>query len=232
MKFGAVTMAYNDETIIGGTLRCLKPFVSKHIVMLSEKPFYGKPREPDNTEKISLDLGAIVVKGFWEEHIQRNIGTQLCSDCDWVICFDSDEMMTRKDLDKLIEILDTTHTQQSAVAIRSKVYWRTTDYRLDPYPQHQHILAIRPTVKYWDFKCVDCDYDLLGGITHHHLAWAEPKDILKKIVNYNHAVQFDGEKWYWEHFMKWKEGDKAIEPFGTIFDAVKDPLPQELLELL
>lgn len=231
MKLGAVTMAYNDEGVIRGTLRCLKPFVSKHIVMLSEKPFYGEPREPDNTEKICKDLGATVVKGFWEEHTQRNIGNQLCKDCDWVICFDSDEMMTKDDLKRLIEILEETSCD--AVAIRSKVYWKTTDYRLEPYPQHQLIIAMKPSVRCWDMKCVDCNYDLLvDSITHHHLSWCEPKDIHKKVINCNHANEYDGDKWYWEHFMKWKVGDKAIEPFGTEFNAIYDPLPEELKNLI
>jgi len=232
MKLSAVSMAYNDEAIIKGTLRCLKPFVDKHIVMLSEKPFYGEVKQPDRTEQICNDEGAIVIKGFWEEHKQRNIGIQLCSDSDWVICFDSDEMMTTSDMTKLIKFLEIT--KFSAIGIESKVYWKTTDYKLSPNPDHKIIIAVRPQVRYWDKRNVDCSYTWIAQseIVHHHLSWSAPKDIYQKVTNCNHANEFDGEKWYKEHFTKWKFGEIAVEPFGTRFNAVYDPLPQELKEFL
>ena len=69
-------------------------------------------------------------------------------------------------------------------------------------------------------------------LIHHHLSWCEPKDIYKKLVNYNHANEFNGDKWYREHFLSWKPGDIAIEPFGTRFNTKYDPLPTELQEYL
>ena len=232
MKLGAVAMAYNDENVIRGMLSCLKPFVSKHIIMLAEKPFYGIPKEPDSTEKICEDFGATIIKGFWEEHTLRNIGNSLCGDCDWVLCFESDEMMTRDDLKRLIGILEST--SYNAVAVQSKVYWKTTDYRLDPHPGHKKVIAVKPFVKFWEKCCVESDYEIIyqDEIVHHHLSWCEPKNIHQKVTNYNHACEFDGEKWYKEVFTKWKVGDAAIEPFGTVFKAVYDPLPKELKELL
>ncbi|TRZ47826.1 MAG: hypothetical protein D4S01_11560 [Dehalococcoidia bacterium] len=112
--------------------------------------------------------------------------------------------------------------------------WKTTDYRLDPHPDHKIIIAVKPTVKFWEKRNVDCPYEVIyqDDIIHHHLSWCEPKDIHQKVTNYCHANEFNGKKWYWEHFMKWKVGDKAVEPFGTVFDAVREPLPKELKDLL
>jgi hypothetical protein len=62
----------------------------------------------------------------------------------------------------------------------------------------------------------------------HHLSWAYPKDIHRCVLTYAHASDFDGEKWYQEHYKNWKEGDKAVDPHGGSWDVIYHPLPQEL----
>lgn len=236
MELGAITTAYNEASVIRGTLRCLKPFVKRHIVLLSEKPYFSEGVEPDNTEEICLQEGVDVVKGLWRlEHDQRNLGAFLLKDCDWILWFDADEMMTEADLEKLVSYLHGC--KKDAVAIISKVYWKTTDYRFEPYPTHHKIIATRPHVRFYDRACTTSEYALLQndnelGITHHHLSYAEPKDILSKVLYYSHSNEFDGQSWYEEHFKDWKPGDEVVQPFGTKWNAVFDPLPEELKVLL
>jgi hypothetical protein len=238
MKLAAVTMAYRDQETIRGTLSCLAPFVDKHVVMINENPYHGEYSPPDNTESICLEFKHVeVIKGNWPEHTLRNIGIHICSDYDWMIGFDSDEMMTRDDFIKLKDFLSTT--KYDAVGFISKVYWRTPEYRFEPDPAHIKVGIIRPSgkVRYIKNQCVNGPYVVINYrdppyITHHHLSWCEPKNILRKVINCDHADQYDGPLWYERYFKNWKEGDPVYQPYMTKWEAVRDPLPEELKALL
>jgi len=134
MKIGAVTLAFNDQGTIAGTINCLKPFVDKHVVLISEKPYFGDSVEPDRTREIANELDCDVVSGEWKlDHYQRTLGNKLCSDCDWVLAFDSDEMMEAKELEKLLSFLGST--KEKAFTIKPFEYCRNTDYSLIPSPE-------------------------------------------------------------------------------------------------
>lgn len=238
MKLGAVTMAYRDAGTIRGTLACLNPWVEKHIVFINDKPYNGEYEPPDDTEKICNEFDKVeVIKGNWPEHTLRNIGIDLCKDCDWMIGFDADEMMTAEDIEKLK--LHLSQTSYNAVGFISKVYWRTTDYRFDPDPDHVKVCVTRPSsgIRYWDMQCVNGPYESLNYreepfITHHHLSYCDPKDIYRKVIHYNHAKEVNGAQWYEKYYKNWKPGEPVYQPFMTKWEAVYDPLPEELLNLL
>ena len=140
MRIGAVTLAYNDEKIIGGTIKCLSDFVDRHVVLISERPYFGKYSPPDRTEEIAIGLGANVIKGTWSlDNFQRSLGNSLMDDVDWVLTFDSDEMMTKDDLKKFISYLQDVDAP--AVIARPEVYWYSTDYRLRPIPDYAPVIA-------------------------------------------------------------------------------------------
>lgn len=238
MKLAAVTMAYRDAETIRGTLACLAPHVEKHIVMLQDKPYFGDYEPPDDTEAICRSFPNVeVIKGNWEEHVLRNLGIDLCKGYDWMIGFDADEMMTSADIQKLKAYL--TYTPFDAVGFLSKVYWRTPDYRFHPYPDHVKVCVIRPSssVRYTDMQSVNAPYVTLTRweppfVVHHHLSWCEPKNILRKVVHCGHANEYNGAEWYEKHFKNWKEGDPVYQPYMTKWEAVKEPLPEELRKLL
>jgi len=230
MKIGAVTLAYQDEGIIQGTLKCLQPFVDSHIVVLSEKPYFGKGGEADRTEEIALDLGADVVKGNWSlDHFQRNLGNSLMSDMDWILTFDSDEMMTKEELVNLILFLDKT--EHTAVAVNPEIYWKTTDYRLRPKPSYMPIIAMKPSVRFTHIRNIDAPTFAIYKGEMHHLSWCAPKDIYKKVTCYAHAPDFDGEEWYMKEYLTWQEDMTARLPDGE-YKAIYEPLPKELYEHL
>lgn len=231
MRIGAVTLAFNDEGTIGGTIRCLKGKVDKHIVLISEEPYFGEVVYPDRTEEICEELDVEIVKGFWKlDHFQRTLGNELCKDCDWVLGFDSDEMITGYDFDKLIEFLENTDSR--AVMVQPEVYWKTTDYRLTPKPGYTPVIAMRPDVKFTYIRNVDASCELWDTGTMHHLSWCSPKDILKKVRHYAHATDFNGDIWYNAHYRNWKPSDKyAVLPTETYL-VEKNPLPEELLRYL
>lgn len=235
MKLGAVTMAYRDQETIRGTLACLAPFVERHFVFINDKPFNGEYEPPDKTEEICAEFPNVeVIKGNWEEHTLRNLGIMLCATagCDWMIGFDADEMMTAEDIIRLRVHLQKT--RYDAVGFISKVYWRTPDYRFEPDPDHVKVCVVRTNsrVRYTEKQCVNSPYETLNyrdcAITHHHLSWCAPKDIYRKVTHYNHADEIDGKIWYNNFYADWKPGEPVYQPFGTKWEAVLDPLPDEL----
>lgn len=238
IRLGAVTTAYRDAETIRGTLACLAPFVEKHYVLISEHPFNGHDLPPDNTDEICAEFPNVeVIKGLWPEHVMRNLGVTLCKEFDWMIGFDADEMMTAKDLELLRTHLE--YTSYDAVGFVSKVYWHSPFYRFEPYPDHIKVCVVRTNskVRYLDKQCVNSPCDVLRNnhfpfITHHHLSWSAPKNILRKVIHYNHASEFDGKTWYEKHYKDWKAGDPVLQPFGTKWTAIFDPLPDELMEKL
>ena len=230
MKIGAVTLCYNDEATIGATIKCLKPFVDKHVVLISERPYFGEPSPPDRSEEICEDLGVEIIKGMWPlDHFQRTLGNKICSDCDWVLGFDSDELITAEDFGRLKEFLKTTDAR--AVSICPEVYWKTTDYILRPKSTYDPIMAMRPDVEFVYIRNINCPYVQWGGNVHH-LSWCAPKDIYKKVTNYAHATDFDGAKWYEEFYTKWVPGEDVVMPDGSRFGTKYSPLPEELKKYL
>jgi len=230
MKIGSVTLAYNDEGTIQGTIRCLEPFVETRLVLLSEKPYFGETAKPDATEDIVWDEGAEVIKGTWGlDHFQRNLGNKLLAHMDWILTFDSDEMMTYEDLEKLIKFLETT--KEDAVLINPEVYWKDTNHRLRPLPTYCPPIAMRPKVRFPHIRNIDHPFTVWDEGDMHHLSWCAPKDIKKKVTCYAHATDFDGEKWYEERYKYWTPGDKVFLPDGE-YSALEYPLPKELNEHL
>lgn len=226
MKFAAVTPSYNDEDVISGTIKCLKPFVDKHIVLISERPYFGESAPPDRTEEICNDLGAEVIKGYWPlDHHQRNLGIKLCSDVDWIFTFDSDEMMEASEIEKFIKVMEKTDAK--AFVCDPVIYWNTPDYRLVIGSGFQPVIAVRPNVGFAYIRNIDSPFQVTDCVMHH-LSWSAPKDIYKKVTNYAHATDFDGKKWYRDHYKDWKFGQKAVLSDGLEYDVVYNPLPDEL----
>ena len=230
MKLGAVTLAYNDEGTIAGTIKCLAPFVDKHIVLISEKPYFGEESPPDKTEEICEDLGCEIVKGNWKlDHEQRTLGNKLCSDCDWIFTFDSDEMMEARQIERLIRF--TEKCPVPAIGVTPEIYWHDIDHVLTPRPEYQPIVMMKPYVKVVYIRNIDSPY-VHSTVDMHHLSWAAPKDIYKKVINYAHATDFDGDAWYKEHYANWHDGmETATLPTGS-YGVAKSPLPKELRDYL
>jgi len=230
MKFEAVTLCYNDEGTIGATIRCLKPFVNKHWIVMSEKPYFGEGAKPDRSEEICRGLGAKVVKGVWAlDHFQRNAGQALCS-ADWVFTFDSDELVTAEGAESLIKCAEKTTAD--AILNTPEVYWYDVDHILYPRSTYSPPIMCRSKARFTYIRNLACSMDSWDG-TMHHLSWCKPKDIRKKVLNYAHANDFkDADKWYTEKFEQWKEGEDAIMPDGKAFPTKRQPLPQELKDLL
>lgn len=230
-KIGAVTLCLNDEDTIAGTIRCLAPFVDYHVILISEKSYFGDVVDNGKSEVICDELGVDYIKGFWPlDHYQRTLGNQICAKkgCDWVLTFDSDELMNSENINKLIDI--TKNTKARALVVRPECYWQTTDYVLRPIPEYAPVIATKSDVVFPYIRNVDCAVELVD-VTMHHVSWAYPKDVYKKVTCYAHATDFNGKEWYEKNYKDWEYPDKAILP-DREYDVLYQPLPEELNKCL
>jgi glycosyltransferase involved in cell wall biosynthesis len=226
VRFDAVTLAYNDEGTIAGTIKCLKPFVDRHVVLISETPYFGKPEPPDGTEEICLDLGCEVIKGHWAlDNFQRNLGNQMCKDSDWVFTFDSDEMMEARQIERLIRFSEKCPAP--AIGVTPEVYWYDIDHVLRPKPEYQPMIMMRPSVRFSYIRNITSPF-VISSVDMHHLSWCSPKDIYKKVMHYAHATDFDGDAWYRANYISWDTTSKIAKLPTGIFGVDCKPLPDEL----
>lgn len=230
MNFAAVTPVYNEEKLITGCIKSLEPFVEEHVVLVSERPYYGNTERPDDTFDIAYELGAVTLKGEWDlDHHQRNCGIKMLENYDWIICTDVDMWMTQADMKKLIKTLETT--KEDAFVMRQIAYWKDTDHILvdDDFTP---VIAVRPHVRFTHIGNIDAPAPIIEGCVCHHINWCEPKDIRKKVLTYPHAPEFNGELWYKTHYRNWTDKDRyAILPNRT-FEVKRQPLPDELKNYL
>lgn len=227
MKFGAVTLALNDEDTIAGTINCLKGHVDYHIILISEKSYFGEVYDNGKTEKICDDLGVDYIKGFWPlDHFQRTLGNKMCfkQGCDWVLTFDSDELMDAENINILKE--DILRTDKAALVCRPECYWKTTDYVLRPIPDYMPVIATKSDVNFTYIRNIGVPFDVTRALMHH-VSWSSPKDVYKKVTCYAHATDFDGKTWYKNNYETWQYGQKATLP-DKQYDVLLQPLPTEL----
>lgn len=231
MKFAVAIPAYNEESLIGGCIRNIKPYINDVLVLVSEKPYYREFDAPDKTRDISEKLGCDVVCGQWkEEHEQRNLGNILLKDYDWIVWMDADMRWTKNNIFRLLSYLKVSDCD--AVMANHRSYWKEIgNYIVDDF---KPIVAVRPNVRFYKICSVDpATYNVtfFDGATVHHLAWCSPKDIRKKVMTYGHSNEFDGESWFYKYYQSWVDG-KVIMPDGRSYNIEKDVFPEELLNYI
>lgn len=230
MKIGAISLVYNEEKLVKGCIRSLRPFVSRHIMAVGTKPYFGASEPLDNSAQIAEQEGAEVITGQWKlDHLQRNSALELFDDSyDWILVSDVDMWFEHETVKKLLEIL--SKSKMSVACMSQYSYWKDTNHILvgdDFMP----VVAVRPDIRFHHIGNVKAPYYPITELKLHHLAWCEPKDIYKKVITYPHAPEFEGEKWYKQYYTKWQEGQKAVLP-NKRFDVKYQPLPAELKEYL
>lgn len=230
MKLAGLSLVYNEAPLVKGCIKSLEPFVDRHIIMVSEVPYFGEPEPVDETYELCIEHGAEPIMGSWPmDHDQRNAGIALLQDYDWILVTDIDMWYEHKDLEKLISRLDSF--KHDAVIMAQHGYFRDVDHVLVE-DNFKPVVAIRPHVRFSYIGNVNTTYDVVDDIKLHHLAWCEPKDIYKKVTTYPHAPEFDGKSWYFNEYINWKEGKKVKMPCGGEFNVKNQHLPEELREYL
>ena len=230
MKIAGLTIIYNEANLVRGCIESFKPIVDKHLFMVSTKPYFKNDFPSDATIDTIEQLGGEVCAGYWKlEHFQRNAGIEMLEQegYDWIVCNDADMWLERSDALALKNFLSVTKCK--AIVSPQYAYWHDTDHILvgDTF---QPMIAIKPSVRFYEKACVPCEYDV-APIICHHINWCAPKDIYKKVMTYSHSDEFDGDAWYKQYYLGWKEGQPAVLP-NARFEVKRQPLPGELKQWL
>lgn len=232
-RVGLVTIAYREGRFIFPFLNRVPDWVEETLVLVTEKPWFGKELPDDGTVQKARKCGATVIEYPWEsETEQRNAGQEYFTGHDWVIILDPDEFFDDNNWANLKSLIDSNPPNDAFVVDHQKVYWKDGWYAT-PDRDYQQLILVRPGVRFVDKRVVGSSY-AVAPLALHHFSWARTDDeIWNKISHYAHANDFDIEKWYEEVWKQWKPGDEDVHPTSpeTLHQFVKANLPPELAEL-
>lgn len=231
VRVASLACAYNEERFIGPHLDMLAPYVDESLVLISSTPWHGDTYEPDRTEEIAESRGATVVVHDWADgHIQRNAGLDFLYQYDWVLIPDPDEFILAEDMEKMLRELETAEGDAYATD-RMFTYWKS-GYRIDPPESHTPIIAVRPSVRFYEIRCVSGPWSILKSrpLVHHFSYARTDAEVWKKIHATEHAVDFDTDKWYREVWEPWTPESEDLHPLTPpdYKRAVPVRLPKEL----
>jgi glycosyltransferase involved in cell wall biosynthesis len=234
MRFGLVTVAYNEERFIKPFLSHIPNWIEEKLVLVSNVPWQGQNEIPDDTDIIADVMGATVVINHWKtEEEQRQAGQDYFHDMDWIIVLDPDEFLTKADWRSLRAFLTSPEAAGApAYVCRSQhTYWKHKRV-IEPQEDYKQIIAVRPSIRFIDKRVVSSGYGF-APVDLHHFSWSRTdKELWSKITHYAHAKEFNTEKWYNE---VWKDDDRTtdLHPLTpeSLKRAIPAKLPKELEEL-
>lgn len=233
MKLACMTIAYHEERLIKPFLQLMLPRVDEVLILNSTTPWQGEPEpEPDTTATIARDMGATVIEYNWpNEHEQRNAGLDYLSDYDWVIVLDPDEFITTEDWNVLMKFLESNDKSpiDAYVTRMQHTLWKS-GYEIMPHEDYTQCIAVRPTVRFFDKRCVNVSYTS-APIELWHASWARTdSEVRKKINHYSHAHELDPD-WYSDVWLSDRMTDLHPLTPTSLKEAVPVTLPKELEDL-
>lgn len=225
-KFASVTNCLNEEDFIGGFLDLMD--VDVKVVIISDISYSGnKIKYFDNSEKIALERGAIVIKCSTSSQVEmRNYGIALLQGMgiDYAFIADADEWYPRKTLEnykqfiqenpadayrvKFINCFRKPSWQSVAPLDKGSIICIDTQKRM-PKGYKRDLLDTHGFVK------IIPEHEDLGRIYHFSYA-KSPKDISEKLRNFSHADEvIDG--WFTNVFLKFTPDMKNFHPTSPEF---------------
>lgn len=232
MRLACVTVAYCEQRLILPFIQHMQDRVEEIVVLNSTKPWSGVEAEHDNTAAIARSLGATVFEEYWPtEEEQRNTGQDYCMDYDWVIVLDPDEFITDEEWDKLVRFLETA-TLDAYVTGAQHTLWKR-GFIIDPPEDYKQIIAVRPSVRFTDKRCVDTSW-APAPVELWHASWARSDaECWRKITSYAHAHEFDPVRWFGDVWLDWTPDMENLHPLSppALKRALRVTLPPELEKL-
>jgi len=235
MNWATITIAYNEEKRIGKALQNrIDAGYDTNLVMLSEKPFYGKTYPKDKTEDIALEMGADVIKGTWaQDDPMLNQGLQVLKGFDRVLFLAPDEFLTQKDHRKLRAFVEDNYYSPAFAASTMNTYFKEKQWRIEPRENYHPIIVVDPNrTAYTDIRSVVTGYSMLpSNVVLHHYSWVRTDaEVRRKLENFSHAPQITP-NWYEDVWLKWTPEWNDFHPMNPhqYHSVVHDPPPEDFL---
>lgn len=230
MRVASLAIAFREERFIRPHLNQMPDWVDESLVLVSKRPWNGEPEpEADSTGQLAKRAGATVLEYDWKtEQDQRNSGLEYLSDYDWVVMLDPDEFLDSDNWDRLYKFMEGA-TGDAYVAPTQTLYWKS-GYRIEPAEPHNGIILVKPSVRFFDNRCVDANWSETP-IHIHHLSWARTDDEMwRKINHYGHANDFDKRKWFNEKWLAWTADMANLHPVHP--EVMPRAVPADMTKLL
>ena len=127
-KFATLTIAYNEEKLIGGMLEGISDLDNYVII---SKPFYIDSFEFDRTEEIARNMGANVIRKDFDSQLdERNWGMEYLQKegYDYVLIFDADEYYLKQDIPEMIDFINAYKGEAFKSNSKDYIYWKNENW--------------------------------------------------------------------------------------------------------
>lgn len=213
MSIGVLTVCYRDERFMHNCIRQFRGLVDEHLVLVSDDPWHGEAEPLDRCAEYAEKEGARTIVGNWlSEKDQRNFGVKELSRHDWILIVDTDERYLRHDVQKMIGFLETANLSAYGIG-RLKTYWKDIKTIIEPEESGGLIVAVRPSVRFTEKRCIDSEWYLLPqDIVMHHLSYVRTdSEMRRKIATFEHYHEIQ-KNWYEEKWLTGKENLHPVHP--------------------
>lgn len=216
-KWATIAIVYNEIDFIKGWVENKKALgfdKEDMLVMVSEKPFFGKEYPDDGTIDYLEEEEVPYITGVWEkDDPMLNAGISMLKGYDWVLFISPDEYLTKEDFLKVKQIC--AKGDKPAYAIETmNTYFKTCKHRVEPREDYKPIIAIKTSERFVDIRSVKSDnYGMLDkDIVLYHFAYFRPDyKIKQKMENFSHA-DITLANWYEDIWLKWTEDMRDFHP--------------------
>ena len=235
MNLAVCTIAYNERDWIQRCIRQFKPFVARHMVLVSSRPWFGNGvGKDDGTADVARKEGAEVHVQHWRtEAEQRNWGLAQLREFDYVLIVDADELYSRTGIEAMIASM--RRLREPYFRIREmRTYWKTTNYICAPIEGWEApVIAVDPQrVTFYKQRQVKqiTSAPLSAAATLpatlHHMSWVKSDEkIREKIGSFSHAEHIRP-GWYEKVWLPWTPEMRDIAPYSfEEMHAVYSPCP-------
>ena len=219
MNISVCTVAYNEAEWIAACIRQFKPFHLRHLILVSDKPWYGEGVPVDETASIARDCLAEVVEGTWaNEAEQRNRGLEILSESGYVLIVDADELYAPDDIEALLAFLANSREPGFRVAAM-QTYWKTPEHAFVPAERWEPpVIALNPKeIRFLKHRQVPAKLPSIP-VTLHHMSWVKSDaKVREKIQSFSHADQMRP-GWLENIWLRWHPGPGMegvdVSPYG------------------
>jgi hypothetical protein len=176
MRTGALIRSYGLTKYLAAVLRSYS-WVDKILVM--NHRFKSVKERPDNTPNITAQFKNAICKSGegLNQHDVLNIGLEDFKDFHCVFISDADELLKRKDQERIAEMV------LGDDAINCNVIDYAKDFEhIYPVRTHHPIVAVKPFVRFYDVRCSSGCGRYISNIDLHHVGYTfTPEEIGWKI---------------------------------------------------
>ncbi|HAX98432.1 MAG TPA: hypothetical protein DCY12_05990 [Candidatus Atribacteria bacterium] len=206
MKIASLTVAYNEEEVIGG---CLSLLQMDKLVIIPIKTFSGQRiTKRDRTEQIAKACGAkVVYVDLDREYECRNYGLGLLRDYDYALIVDADEYWPLETQKRIINLLDG-----KAYKAKMDFFFKQSNWQI--VGNHNWaVVAIRTDERFSSKRPRQVNgAEMIDIGKIYHFAYVRtPEKIKEKIEAFSHATEIIP-NWYENVFMKFTPEMKDFHP--------------------